>query len=93
MDETGFTRHARVRLQQRAIPYEAVDIVVGFGRMRRHGRADVFSLDRRARKAVRDDLGENAYRDIEPRLDIYVVMGRDGRVVTVAHRTERMRNA
>ena len=92
MIEPAYTHHARSRAQQRAIPEIAVDLVMRFGRVQRHRQADVFSLDRKARKSVRSYLGSAAYRGIEDRLGIYDVVGESGRVVTVAHRTNRLKH-
>lgn len=58
-----------------------------------HGGADVFSLDRKGSKAVRSYLGPASFRGIENRLDVYVVLGDGGAVVTAAHRLNRLKNA
>lgn len=93
MTGPGYTQHAQSRAQQRAIPGVAVGLIMRFGRVQRHQGADVFSLDRKARKSVRSYLGTAVYRGIEDHLGIYVVLGDAGRVITIAHRTDRLKNA
>ncbi len=89
--QVRYSRHARVRRQQRGIPPVVVDWVVGYGRATRKDDATVFSLDKPARRRLARDLGELAYRRIEDLLDVYVVLADGGVVVTVAKRCRRAR--
>jgi len=85
------TRHAETRCQQRGIKGEVVDALLSFGRRRtRHG-AEVYFMDRTARIRARADLGRTAYGRIADRLDTYLVVGEDGRIVTAAKRLRRLK--
>jgi hypothetical protein len=86
-----YTNHAQARCQQRGIPQEAVDALLAFGNTRRHHGADVFYLDKRARAQAAAALGERRYRRIEKALDSYLVVGDDGRIITAAHRLQRLK--
>lgn len=86
-----YTRHAQTRCQQRGIRSEVVDALMAFGRRRtRHG-ADVYFMDRTARERARADLGRVAFSRISDRLDAYLVVSDDGRVITAAKRFKRLK--
>lgn len=83
------SKHAQVRAQKRAIPPFVRDLLVDYGRVvRRHG-ADVYFLDRKARKALQRDMGCLVYKRLCDLLDSYVVVGEGGTVITAAHRFKR----
>lgn len=83
------TRHATERSQQRAIPAFAIDLYLTYGSARWHDGAEVYTMDKAARRRIEKAFGgKRALRAIEPILDAYVVVG-DGHVLTVAHRTRR----
>jgi hypothetical protein len=86
-----YTNHAQARCQQRAIPQEAVDALLAYGNTRRHDGADVFFLDKRSRARAAEALGPSRYRRIERALDTYLVVSDDGRIVTAAHRLQRLK--
>jgi hypothetical protein len=78
-------------MQQRALSASAVSTVLTYGKEVRSRGASLFYLDRAARKQATADLGSDAARLLCGRLDIFVVEGDEGKVVTVSHRTERVR--
>jgi hypothetical protein len=86
-----YTHHAQSRCQQRAIPNEAVEILMDFGEKGRHAGADVYYLSKRARQRAARSLGSDRYRRLEKSLNSYVVIGDDGCLVTVAHRYNRLK--
>ena len=86
---TAITRHAETRLRQRAITVEQVLMVIDFGSEQRAHGASRFFLDKRARHRL-TQVQPSALRDIGS-LDIQVVLADDGRVITAAHRTKRIR--
>ena len=91
-----YTEHAQSRMQQRAVLSRVVEHVLDFGRMTRSSgrngrRADVYFMDRRGRAALGKAIGEDRYASLEGKLNVYVVVGDDGRVVTVGRRTRRRR--
>ena len=90
------TEHAQSRMQQRAVPPRVVEHVLDFGRVtrgpgRNGRRADVYFMDRRGRATLGRTIGEDRYASLEGKLNVYVVVGDDGRVVTVSRRTRRRR--
>jgi len=87
-----YTLHARSRLQQRSIPPAIVDWLVQFGHPMRHDGADVYSFDRKGRKRLKQFLGTVAFKRVQDLLDVYAVLSDDGQLVTVAHRTKRLRH-
>jgi hypothetical protein len=84
------TRHARQRLRARAIPIEAIELVVGFGRERHTHGATKFFLDRAARARIRHEIGETPMRALGHKLDIAVVVS-DGTLITAMYRDRSVR--
>jgi hypothetical protein len=79
-------RHARSRMQGRAIRDRAVDLVMRYGSEERaSGGRTLVRLDRDLQREL-----ETAHRDVEGRLGIYVILAADV-VVTVCHDTRRRR--
>jgi hypothetical protein len=91
--ELGETRHAIARRQGRGIPPFVVNLLLEQGACTRHDGADVFYVDKEARRRIRRTLGDRIHAALEAYLDAYVVLGDDGRVVTAAWRTRRLRRA
>jgi hypothetical protein len=88
------TLHARKRLQQRAIPGLVVELLLSNGSTARRQGADVFFVDKDARKRLRRELGgDRGLKMIEPWLGHYLVVSDDGQLITAAPRTERIKRA
>jgi hypothetical protein len=86
------TVHARSRCQQRGIPPAIVDLIVDFGaEVRSHG-ASKYYLDRNPWSDLRRAVGPRALRQVEHKLDCYVVVADDGVLITAAPRTTRIRH-
>lgn len=85
------TRHAVLRMQQRAIPQLLVDLLMQFGARypAGDGTTKVF-LDKSARRKLGAYAGALSAL-LDRHLDIYLVVADDERVVTVCHRYERVR--
>ena len=87
----NLSRHAEARLQQRGIPYEAVDAIMCYGsRRRRHG-ADIYFVDKKSRRSMAQALGTKAYSKLERSLNSYLVVGENGSIITAAHRIGRLK--
>ena len=91
-----YTEHAQSRMQQRAVPSRVVEHVLDFGRVtrgpgRNGSRADAYLMDRRGRAALGRAIGEDELAQLGRKLNVYVVVGDDGSVVTVGRRTKRRR--
>ncbi len=85
------TEHARARLQQRGIPLPVLDCLLSFGRkVHDHHGAEILFFDHQARNQIRRTYGEDDFKRLESKLDTYAVIGSDGAVLTVGHRTKRI---
>ncbi|MGF3027382.1 hypothetical protein ACQVP2_31810 [Methylobacterium aquaticum] len=86
------SHHAQQRLQQRAIPPLVVEYLEQFGSSMRCGGAERLFFDKESRRRLSRHVGgARGLRTIEQWLDVYVVVGDCGRIVTVAHRDRRFR--
>ena len=85
------TRHARSRMQQRGIRPALVDRVLRYGReVHDHHGAVIVLIDRAAAARMARD-GEAQGVELERLRGVYVVVGNDGTIRTVGHRTRRLR--
>lgn len=85
------TQHAQARMQQRGIPAEIIEQLVGFGRVTHdHRGGRIVWFDRASRMRLQREYGRSFYRSVEKHLDAYAVLDREGRVVTVGHRFRRI---
>lgn len=85
------TNHAQARLQQRGISPSIVETLLEFGRETHdHRGCQIYYFDHRARKQLREHIGQETFRRLESRLGAYAVLGSDGSVVTVGHRTQHI---
>ena len=88
------THHAEARSRQRGITYDAIKVILAFGRQEptRYSCHAVF-MDKAGRRQARKELGQAGYARIEARLDVCVILGRDDQVVTCTHRARRLKRA
>ncbi len=86
------TRHAAIRMQQRAISREALHWLITFGARRRSGDSQVRYFDRRARRRMQELVDPQQLRRLRDRLDCYAVLSSDGAIVTVGHQYRRRRD-
>lgn len=85
------TEHARSRLQQRGIPALVLDCLLTYGRkLHDHRGGEVIFFDRESRSQLRRERGDAVFKRLETKLDTYAILGGDGCVVTVGHRTKRI---
>jgi hypothetical protein len=93
MNSADFTAHAAQRLQQRAIPPFVVKLLEQCGSELRCIHSDKLFFDKAARKRLRKHLGgERGMRLFQRYLNIYAVIGDDGRIITVAYQSSRHRS-
>jgi hypothetical protein len=86
------THHARVRMQQRGIDAEKLDLLMAYGRASHDHRGHVLiHMDRRALKAALKARGHGAAPALDRVRGIFAVVGKDGVIVTVGHRYRRLR--
>jgi hypothetical protein len=86
-----YTRHAKVRCQQRGVMPEVVDTILTFGRRIRRHHAEVCFLDRRGRQQIEAERGHDSYRRMADKLDTYIVVADDGTIITASKRLRRIR--
>lgn len=86
------TQHAAWRAAQRSLPADVLEWLLDLGARVPAGHgAELVRFDRQARASLASHLGRQAYTDIEPKLaKAYAIVGADGAVITVGHRTRRM---
>ena len=89
---TGMTRHARERLQQRAIPPMMVELLERFGSPVRCGKAERLIFDKAATRRLRHYLGgERGLRAVDRWLNVSIIIGDGGRVISTMHQDRRVR--
>jgi len=87
-----YTKHAEVRMQQRGISKEIVELLLNFGICREDNfGGEIYSFNKKARKQLSRKLKSNELSKMDHCWDAYAVMC-EGHVVTCGHRTQRFRN-
>ena len=89
-DPLPLSRHARARSQQRSMRPQVIDTIVDHGTCIRVRGADSYAIDKAGRRRLKAELGDR-FREVEPWLNAFVVVSDDGRIITVARRTRRLR--
>lgn len=85
-----FTKHARRRTKERCINPSAIDIIIRDGISTRSRGGDSYFFNKSSRHRLRQKLGKSEYQAIERWLNVYVVVGDNGQVITAAWRTQRL---
>jgi hypothetical protein len=84
--------HAEQRCQQRAVPTLVAALLLDYGTCIRHAGADVLYVDKPARRRIQEAVGGGRNLALVERwLNSYAVVGDDGRIITVARRTVRLK--
>lgn len=84
------TQHATTRSQQRAIPQFVIDLLLQFGASEPSGEGtNKLFFDKAARRRIKAYVGPLA-KAVDEHLDVYAVVAPDSKVVTVAHRLDRI---
>jgi hypothetical protein len=88
----NLTRHASIRQQQRGIPPIIIDLLQTHGAVERAGKdATTYFFDKASRRKIKAYFGRMS-RTIDQYLDYYAVIGRNGQVITAAHRLDKVRH-
>ena len=86
-----YTAHAKVRMQQRAIPSSVVNLLLDYGERAPAGRSgEIFYFGKRGRRRVLHSKRQDVSRRLEGHWHDYVVVA-DGQVVTCGKRYRRIR--
>jgi hypothetical protein len=86
-----FTHHATQRAQQRSVPHAIVAWLQEYGAVEYSNDARKRFFDKRSRERLGNALGHEVVKRLGNLLNCYLVESEDGRIITVAHRTERIR--
>ncbi|GGX34298.1 hypothetical protein GCM10007242_46410 [Pigmentiphaga litoralis] len=85
------THHAKIRMQQRAIPGCVIDWLIRYGnRERALNDASLVYFDKRSRRRLMDEIGAKAMAKTSCHLNAYLIELADGTVVTAGWRTRRV---
>ena len=86
----NYTQHAQIRQSQRGIPAMMIDLLLEVGARERAGDGTLkLFFDKRAKKHAKQYAGSIP---IDEHFDVYAVVNPDDyRIITVGHRTERIR--
>jgi len=90
MSRLPMTKHAAHRLKNRGITMQQVLVVTDYGRPQRAHGATRYALDRVSRELLQRTMPPDQLRSLKS-LDIIAVVADDGALITVAHRTGRVR--
>ncbi len=86
------TQHAAVRQQQRGIPKFVVDYLINHGKANfDHHGAEIITFPKMVRNRLKKVLPKQDYVRQESHFDCYAVV-RDGHLITVGHRTKRIKD-
>jgi hypothetical protein len=78
-------------MQQRCISFRRMDAAITYGDEHRTHSGYIYFLSSRACRRLQRTLPPAEAREIARFENCYVVEGDDGRIVTVGHRTKRIR--
>lgn len=87
------TQHASIRSHQRAIPPLMIDLLIQFGASESAGDGtSKYFFDKSSRRKVKAYAGTLA-NVLDEHLDLYAVVAENNKVITVAHRMNRIRRS
>ena len=89
--EQALTKHAAACMSQRAVSKEAIELLLRFGSSARVRGADTFFFDKSAREQLAEAMDFRTQRRAEKFLNVYAIVSDDGRIITMARRTRRLR--
>ena len=85
------SKHAKVRLQQRAIPLFTIDLLLDIGVFEhRNNGLDLVYFNRRGKHEAINLMKDYGLKQIEHCLNAYLIKSSDGLIVTAGHRTKRI---
>lgn len=83
--------HATVRMQQRGIDPATIDYLLAFGDEKiANDGATIIYFDKSTKKKLFEQIEKTERVKLEHSANAYLVMGYDGKIVTVGHRTRRL---
>lgn len=85
MKQQRMTDHAQVRIQQRGIHLDALEIVLRYGSFQRVKGGKTFYMDKQAHQRAERSAENDLYRRFADKLGFYVIVSDDDAILTVAH--------
>lgn len=88
----SYTKHAKSRCQQRAVPSVVVDWLLMFGATEydKHG-AEIRFFNKRSRKCLASEVGSQTVARMEGLLNTYLVIN-DQQIITVGYRLKHIKH-
>jgi hypothetical protein len=91
MPISDVSNHAQTRMQQRGVTPGLLELLDAYGATQHdHKGAEVRYFNKAARRRLQQAEGRDVYRAVETKLNVYAVVARDGRLVTVGRRDHRI---
>lgn len=87
----AISRHAADRMQKRAFPPAAFNLLWDYATSVRSKAADSLYFDRTARRRALAGLDSTGLRNVERLLNAFAIIVDDGSLITIAWRTRRLR--
>lgn len=85
------SKHASNRLQQRAIPPMMLDLLFDYGKFEHdHRGAGVYYFNKVGKEHARVALQQCKSKQIDHCLNVYLIMGSNGSIVTVGHLAKKI---
>lgn len=89
----GMTHHAEARSQQRGIPPIMIDLLIRFGNSEKSGNGTFkYFFDKKSRRKIQAYIGGLA-TSLDEHLNLYIVVGENNCIVTIAHRLKRIKRS
>lgn len=90
--EDRITEHAATRVRQRGVDPVVLDVLLAYGTgVHDHLGAEILVFDRKAFRRMERTLDAALVRRAESSRGLYAVRSMDGAVVTVGHRTRKLK--
>ena len=85
------SHHAAVRQQQRGIPSYVIDSLINYGKVNHdHHGAEILTFPKAVRENLKSPQPKRTFVSLEAHFDCYAVIS-EGVIVTVGHRTKRLK--
>lgn len=88
---TSMSRHAYKRMQQRGIPPSVLPLLFEFGKEEYdHCGASMLYFNKKARQQIAKVISEDEYKRLANALNTYLIVDKDGVVITLGYRSQRI---
>ena len=84
------TQHAQSRIRQRAIPPSVIEWLIDYGSSVNGDNCEIIYFDKKAKKMLSKELGKEIVKCISKFLNTYIVLSKDGAVITAGYRYKKL---